>query len=139
MARRTAFGKPHIVAEFGIGDPTAAKQEDPRGIYVHNGATAALAVVNLTSLAGCWAALAAASAGTAMTWWWDNYIDPDNLYAVFTGVAAVSKQIDFAQFSWTPLSPSFVSGGADHIAVGSESANGPMLLWYLRAVHFCLG
>eukprot|EP01104_Vermistella_antarctica_P009861 TRINITY_DN2586_c0_g1_i2.p1 TRINITY_DN2586_c0_g1~~TRINITY_DN2586_c0_g1_i2.p1 ORF type:complete len:667 (-),score=105.88 TRINITY_DN2586_c0_g1_i2:69-1997(-) len=61
-----AYHKPHIVAEFGVAsDPTTTEAEDPTGLYVHN---------------GVWSPLFNLCAGTSMTWWWDNWVAPQDLY-----------------------------------------------------------
>lgn len=63
------FEKPQLFGEYGI-DPIS--ELDPDGINLHN---------------GIWAAALSGSAGTAMLWWWDSYIDPNNLYYHFQPLA----------------------------------------------------
>jgi len=65
------YEKPVLVTEFGadwrwFGDPYTLK--DNEGIQIHN---------------GVWASIMSGSAGSAMLWWWDNYIHPYDLYYHF--------------------------------------------------------
>ena len=68
------FNKPVLMAEFGLGGgPEGTTQPEPEatqlaeGLEMHN---------------GIWSAFFAKS--SAHLWWWDNYIDPCNLYGVYT-------------------------------------------------------
>ncbi len=68
------FNKPILFAEFGLGgNPEGSTQPEPyasqlkEGLEMHN---------------GIWAAFFSRSG--AHLWWWDNYIDPCNLYGVYT-------------------------------------------------------
>ncbi len=103
----TNFGKPALVGEFGLsGSGTQTATDDPAGIHLHN---------------GLWAGLFSGAAGTAMTWWWDNYVEPKNLYHHFTGPAAVAKQIPFAAGQYQPASAT-VTGGPPSDASFSPAA-----------------
>lgn len=69
------YGKPVLVTEFGIdwrwwGEPLYYR--DKEGVGLHD---------------GLWATIMAGSPATAMSWWWDNYIHPFNLYYHFRAVA----------------------------------------------------
>jgi len=57
--------KPLLLAEFGIDWWAAANEIDTLGVNVHN---------------GIWSTLAHGYAGGAMNWWWDNYIEPYDLW-----------------------------------------------------------
>jgi len=84
------FGKPYILAEFGIDWQSPDSKWDPKGtgINVHNGA---------------WAALMAGGAGTAMVWWWDSYIHPHNLYPLLTPIRRYADRIPRERGSYEPL------------------------------------
>lgn len=60
------FNKPTLNGEFGLG-PAGQQLStmDPNGIHIHN---------------TIWATAFSGAMGPAMTWWWDNYIEPRNLY-----------------------------------------------------------
>ena len=84
------FGKPTFNGEFGLGGSAESLGNlDANGIYVHN---------------ALWGSLFSGGAGAGMTWWWDNYIHPRNLYYHFAPLAEVAAQIPFVQnrLSHTP-------------------------------------
>ncbi|MEM7368526.1 MAG: DUF5060 domain-containing protein [Bacteroidota bacterium] len=75
------FGKPNLIGEFGLGhDPTKLGMLDPNGIHLHN---------------GMWAGVFGGGLGTAMSWWWDQYIHPQGLYYHFAPLAKVVNKIPF--------------------------------------------
>ncbi|NIM06634.1 MAG: DUF5060 domain-containing protein [Armatimonadetes bacterium] len=82
-----AYGKPHYFGEYGTDWRFRENTNDPDGIHLHN---------------GLWAAMLSGSAGTAMTWWWDNYIEPNNLYHHFAPVAAFAADVNWAQENYLP-------------------------------------
>ncbi len=85
-----AYHKPHFMAEFGIDwrKPDAAYDPDGKGVNLHN---------------GLWSAVTSGDAATAMLWWWDNYVAPENLYWQFTGVSRFVKAVNWNQGVWKPL------------------------------------
>lgn len=69
------YGQPHVTGEFGPplrADLMKLPQVDPKGIYLHN---------------GVWSTALSGAASCALTWWWDNYVHPCNLYGIFTALA----------------------------------------------------
>jgi hypothetical protein len=83
------FGKPTLNGEFGLGGSASLANADPDGIHIHN----------------ClWGGLFGGGLGTAMTWWWDNYIHPKNLYYHFSGVSKVAEEVPFLAENMTPAS-----------------------------------
>ncbi|WP_198661768.1 DUF5060 domain-containing protein [Lewinella sp. IMCC34183] len=88
------YGRPTLVGEFGLGAERDLVATDPEGVYVHN---------------SLWAGLFGGGAGTAMSWWWDNYVHPRNLYRYFRGIAAVSASIPFLEGDMAPT-PTYVAG-----------------------------
>ena len=85
------YGKPHLMAEFGIDwrDPDSKYDPNGLGIDFHN---------------GMWASIASGNAGTGMLWWWDNYIAPQNLYGQFRPVRQFVDAVDWtAGRAWKPL------------------------------------
>ncbi|MCB0588613.1 MAG: DUF5060 domain-containing protein, partial [Phaeodactylibacter sp.] len=88
------FGKPTLNGEFGLGGNASLANQDPDGIHIHN----------------ClWGGLFSGGLGTAMTWWWDNYIHPRNLYYHFLGPSLVAGEVPFTQEKLAPAS-AFVTG-----------------------------
>ncbi len=97
LARR-APGRPGLLAEIGVhaagpGETTAV---DPDAIGFHD---------------GLWGGLFGEGFGTGMTWWWDNVIDPGDLYFHFGPVAEVTRGVAFDR-------EGFVAGGASASAPG---------------------
>ena len=79
------YSKPVIVTEFGVdwrwwGEPYY--YEDREGVGLHN---------------GLWSAVMAGSPATAMSWWWDNYIQPYDLYYHFRAIANYLKGLHPAE------------------------------------------
>jgi len=73
------YGKPAFVGEFGAGTRPEIDIRDPRGVILH---------------AGLWAAFMTPAAGSAMPWWWDTLIDPQNLYYHWKALAAFADGVD---------------------------------------------
>jgi len=85
------YDKPNLVGEYGLAhDPSEIIDLDPDGIAFHNSLWA-------TSLSG--------SFGTGLTWWWDHYIDTQNLYYHFKPVSNfMSSVVDLNIKDYQPLS-----------------------------------
>lgn len=73
---KAGYRKPHFVGECGIGEQ---QNSDRTGIGLHN---------------ALWSGLFSGGAGTGMLWWWDNYIDPNNLYGQFAGISRFLADVD---------------------------------------------
>jgi hypothetical protein len=76
--------KPLLIAEFGANSTS----ELPRGAYregiqLHN---------------GLWAAVFAGTAGGAMYWWWDSYLEDGNLWWRHSGLARFVSDVDLARY-----------------------------------------
>jgi hypothetical protein len=84
------YGKPYLLAEFGIDWQTADSRWDPKavGTNMHNGA---------------WAALMSGAAGTAMLWYWDGYVHPGSLYRVFTPIRKFADSVDWSSERLDPV------------------------------------
>jgi hypothetical protein len=85
------FNKPVLMAEFGLGgNPEGTTQPEPyatqlkEGLEMHN---------------GIWAAFFAKS--SAHLWWWDSYIDPCNLYGVYTPLSIYDANENLADCNLT--------------------------------------
>lgn len=75
------WDKPFIVGEFALGhDPTPISQYDPDGITFHN---------------TVWSSVFSGAIGSAMSWWWDNYLYPNGLYDQLNAVSAFITEIDY--------------------------------------------
>ncbi len=84
--------KPFLVGEFGRA--SAALSYDTEGVELH---------------IGIWSAPMNGAAGTAMTWWWDTYVHPNNLWdPLFRGVSAFFAGEDLRAQTWTRPETDFV-------------------------------
>ncbi|MBW3622634.1 MAG: DUF5060 domain-containing protein [Armatimonadetes bacterium] len=84
------YGKPHLVAEFGIDWRKTDREYDPKGlgISLHN---------------GLWSSAMSRGMGGAAIWWWDNYVHPLNLYREFTPLARFARRIPWSRVEWKLL------------------------------------
>ncbi len=79
------FGKPFHVSEFGYmgsGSTSNMNPDDPQGIALHN---------------AIWAGALSGAAGTPSLWWWDNYIDPQDLYFHYRALSKFLKGVDWTE------------------------------------------
>jgi endo-1,4-beta-mannosidase len=82
-------GKPFYLGEMGLGGSGGSENaEDPTGVFIHN---------------ANWASLTAKAGGGGFPWWWDNYVDPLNLYWRWTGIAAFVKGEDLDARGYQPV------------------------------------
>ena len=75
------YKKPTIQSEIGINweSGTATGKVDPTGISIRQ---------------ALWAGMMGGTAGTAMQWWWDSWIHPNNLWPVYNGAGIYAEQMD---------------------------------------------
>jgi hypothetical protein len=87
---------PVLLTGFSLNpwfEPTA---DDPTGVHVRN---------------TIWTAALAGSAGGAMPWWWDTYIDRQNLYSIFTPLALYTQEIPWNSANLEPIQAGLVAEG----------------------------
>lgn len=105
------YNKPCLLAEFGFmgeGEASSLNKLDPGGIALHN---------------SIWAGALSGAAGTPMQWWWDNYIDPNDLYRHYRALSAFLRGTEW-NADWTPMRVE--TGGVRVLALRGESHT---LLW----------
>lgn len=86
--------RPILLSEFSINpwfEPTA---DDPTGVHIRN---------------TLWASIFSGAGGSAMTWWWDTYVDPQNLYPLYTAISYFTQGIPWNTASLEPVQPGLVS------------------------------
>ena len=81
------YQKPTMNGEFGLGPSSTLPSLDLDGIHIHN---------------SLWAGLLSGGLGTGMTWWWDIYIESQNLYYHFKGISEISHEIPFLAKNMKP-------------------------------------
>lgn len=75
-----SFNKPVLTGEFGLGHVgDSLVQWDPQGLAVHN---------------SLWTAAMTGSFSGVVPWFWENYIDVQNLYPLFTPLVRFMNQPD---------------------------------------------
>ncbi|MEM9546177.1 MAG: DUF5060 domain-containing protein [Bacteroidota bacterium] len=102
------YQKPTLTGEFGLGGSSELANNDPDGIHLHN---------------SLWGALMAGGMGTGMTWWWDSYIHPLDLYFHFDGVEKYSRRVAFLDRKLKP-GKSAVSGAIGDLNLTPSSGWG---------------
>ena len=105
--RARAARKPIVLAEYGYSGGADDRNLDPEGIHWHN---------------GMWAASLTGFAGPAMYWFWDDYIDPANLWGQVHGPAAFLAGEKLAGF--TPVKPQAGTGAVALALVSPRRALG---------------
>lgn len=78
---------PHFFGELSY-DYRGPNRGDKEGVILHN---------------QLWASLHSWDCGTAMTWWWDNWVHPYNLYYHFKPVAVYIQGIHWDKENLTPV------------------------------------
>lgn len=84
--RRTE--RPVLLTEFSLSPWYEPADEDPDGVHVMN---------------TMWASLLAGAGGTASSWWWDTYLEPNGLFAHFDSIAAFSADIPWQSLRLNPV------------------------------------
>ncbi|MBL0359312.1 MAG: DUF5060 domain-containing protein [Chitinophagaceae bacterium] len=93
----TQFNKPTLTGEFGIESGNISLSTiDPNGIYFHN---------------SLWATMLGGGMGAGASWWWDSWIEPQNLYSHYKGPSAMAAKIPFAAGNYQVAGASTTGGG----------------------------
>jgi hypothetical protein len=94
----SAYHKPTLNAEFGLTtEGLNLSQADPNGVHFHN---------------ALWGAMFSGAMGSAMSWWWDNYIEPQNLYYHYKTLSAFVATVKLKGDNYTKA-PTTTSGGGE--------------------------
>ncbi len=99
----SSYHKPALNGEFGLsGDPSSLDTLDPNGIYIHN---------------SIWGSALSGAMGSAMTWWWDNYIEPQNLYYHYKPLSSFLANINLKDDNYKTVKATINGGGASDLIV----------------------
>ena len=106
--------KPILLGEFGYSASNYGDDVEKTGIHLHN---------------GLWSTTFSGYAGSGMYWWWDVYIEANNLWYHFNGLARFLNGVDLTHYQ--PLSPLQISrsGGSSGQAVGLGLRGEDTLVW----------
>lgn len=97
QSRKGSWGRAQLVTEVGASSAGPMAEADPTGIQIRD---------------PMWASLVTGGAGAAVPWWWDSYIDKNNLYPLFGAMAKFVSDVDFPgeQFQVVKPALSFAPG-----------------------------
>ncbi len=129
--KAAARTRPHYHGEFGISHSGRfTRENDPEGVYLHN---------------GLYASVGQEHAGTPMTWWWDSYVEPQDLYGVFAAFTRWIDGFDFVRQHPVRMEPEIAYAdpaaarrptaaplGTDHSAWGPAEFNQPITVTVTR-------
>ncbi|MFQ6097014.1 MAG: cellulase family glycosylhydrolase [Armatimonadota bacterium] len=114
------YHKPHYFGEVGISHSgRETGQRDPLGAHLHN---------------AIWASAFSGAAGTAMSWWWDSYIEPKDLYRRFTGLARFCEGVEWADEGFEPIPEADVAAPSGLRVIGLRGAE-TTLIWAQNRAH----
>ncbi len=113
FAEAQRLGKPFLLAEVGY----QGSNEDNRGNQLDKDG------MLLRQLS--WVGLMLGGCGSGMNWWWDVYIDKQQLWPVYGPMASITKRIDWRDRELSPLTPN--RGGA--MRVFGWSSPSQALIW----------
>ncbi len=108
--------RPLLLSEFGIDWWAALNDQDPLGVNIHN---------------GTWSALMHGYAGGAMNWWWDSYIDPQDLW--FLNRAPADFVAGEQMTAFTVDVPAFAVGDGrllEIAGIGAFGGDGGTRIWF---------
>ena len=114
--KAVAPDKPALIAEFGSGSNGEDVFVDPYGLHLHNSQYAATFI---------------GFGAPASYWWWDNYVDPLNLWKNERGLTQLIKGLDVAH-----MKPGEVFGINKTQSLTLTDAN--HLLGWVRLDAYCL-
>ncbi|HSA24703.1 MAG TPA: hypothetical protein P5076_24800, partial [Myxococcota bacterium] len=115
-AVRGATGKPVLAAELGVDyrGPAETLARDPT-------------FAGLRDL--IWSGIFAGTAGTGMTWWWDNLIAPRGLYGLLGAAAAFVAGLAFDQESFLVGQAALTGAGERPLVALELRGRGTYLAW----------
>ena len=115
------YGKPRLFAEYGLVNPrwghSPRADEDQDGVHLHN---------------GLWSSIMTGASGTAMLWWWGNYVHPNDLYYHF---AAVAKFVEGVPWTTAGFQPVEAKASTPQLRVIGLRGKGLTLLWLHNREH----
>jgi hypothetical protein len=113
--------KPLLLGEVGVDwrGPAETIASDPEAIGFHD---------------GLWATTVSGSMGTGMTWWWDNVIDPEDLYFHFGPVARFVEGVAFDREGFAALEATATAEGRNLRARAMQGSQ-VVLAWLRNTDH----
>ncbi len=106
---------PVLVGEWGLDWYGNNDREDVEGLSWHNAS---------------WAAVASGSAGNALSWWWDDHLEPHDLWWRLEGLAAVTAGLDLPA-----MAPVVATASDDDLEAYARSDGDVTLVWVHALEH----
>ena len=106
IAKLAARDRPHFHGEYGIEHHARTGEMDPQGVHIHNGAFSSVGQLQ---------------AGIPMTWWWDSYVHPYDLYPIFSAFQRWVDGFDFVQQRVRPIEAQFSALEASALRTREDS------------------
>ncbi|HEY6504043.1 MAG TPA: DUF5060 domain-containing protein [Chitinophagaceae bacterium] len=99
----TQYNKPVLNGEFGIDAGSISLSTiDPNGIYIHN---------------STWATAFSGAMGAGMSWWWDTYIDPQNLYRHYKPLSEFIATLALKNDNYKKTTSAVTGGGTADLSL----------------------
>jgi hypothetical protein len=114
-------GKPRLLGEYGTDyrGPGETQGLDPDSIGFHQ---------------GLWIGLLAGGFGTGMSWWWDNLVDPEDLYSHFAPVATLTRGVAFDAQGFAAIRPAAAATDRN-LAAYALRGTSVVLAWVQNVDH----
>lgn len=96
------FQKPTLNGEFGLGAGGPATTDDPAGVHIHN---------------AIWGSTFSGAMGSAMTWWWDSYVQPLNLYPYYQPLSSFVSLVNFKADDYKSVAATTTGGGTSDLTI----------------------
>lgn len=104
--RVTTYSKPTINGEFGLSYNGSVEPSDPYGITLHN---------------VLWATLCSGGMGSAAPWYWNDWIDPQNLYPHFSPLTAFKDAVPLQTGNYKPVKATYSNTGPAEATILPEA------------------
>jgi hypothetical protein len=115
--RARGIEKPLLPGELGLSTTWPPKEPEPYpwdAVHLHN---------------GLWAPLFNGYAGTALYWWWNQIIDPGNLWPSYRGISNFVQAVQDAGLHWGAHQPQMARASGGPAGALAMVAKTSVLLW----------
>lgn len=92
---RAAEERPALLSEFSLNRWFEPINDDESGVHIQN---------------TLWASVLSGAAGGGMTWWWDTYIAPQELYHLYTPLRLFTQDIPWPTADFQVIEPGLIAG-----------------------------
>ncbi|MDD5645056.1 MAG: sugar-binding protein [bacterium] len=110
--RFSKLGKPFFFGEFG--SKLMTRKHDPEGSILHS---------------ALWTGMTTPSSGTVMSWWWDSYIQPLDLYEYFKCISKFIKETDFRVENFESRKAFIKDSGGNNLKIRAIANDRKIYCW----------